>query len=531
MEKWITSLAFLLAFHCVQAQIEVAVKKEQLTINDTATNKNSIVIVSTEGGENYEIKISDYPNLEQDKELKYKGINYKIISEKQKIVFWKEGENEKDHGQDIYFCPSKTQFSKELSKCGATNTLQAPNYAMVHQIPFPSFQEPDDTKLLANKSNRYLIIDASANHNKKINNSLFKEKDVASFGETNQTTKVTTKTDALPINEKTEEFDKNFTKADALPVNASVTIFIRNYNFHDLEKISVAMTGADFSYSYSIKDILAQLKDKVAETEEKGAEATSNKGKEKLNNDLSNILTKFKSYTYLNLNDLYKIEEYKRQLYQYYEKNYATFGEEEVAIFSEILHWYPTYLSITPIAITVPENDEVAINVTLKNKNDDTPYQNKVGQFKTTGGIGFNLGGMFYITNLKNNSVYTKASETTGKVRAFMNGDNQSSVGIGLNSEIYFRTGYLVRPTLNMGFFLPFDEDLTPFGAIGPGISIASKKVKFSLSWGLAVGKINAIKEQYKDVEIDPTDLTNDQLGEKVWRFGNYFGFGLTYNL
>uniref|UniRef100_UPI0040475364 hypothetical protein n=1 Tax=Flavobacterium sp. TaxID=239 RepID=UPI0040475364 len=166
-----------------------------------------------------------------------------------------------------------------------------------------------------------------------------------------------------------------------------------------------------------------------------------------------------------------------------------------------------------------------------KNKHDDTPYQTKVGQFKTTGGIGFNLGGMFYITNLKNNSVYTKASETTGQVRAFMNSDNQSSVGIGLNSEIYFRTGYLVRPTLNMGFFLPFDEDLTPFGAIGPGISIASKKVKFSISWGLAVGKINTIREQYKDVEIDPTDLTNDQLGEKVWKFGNYFGFGLTYNL
>ncbi|CAM3905929.1 MULTISPECIES: hypothetical protein [Flavobacterium] len=513
MEKWITSLALLFTFNCMNAQIKVEIKDQVLNVNDGNENKKEFHLIhGTDINKNKTINYGVYDLMTDGAEATFEGIiNYKKVAAENKIMFWKKGDLE-GNAYIYYYCATDSIFVKDISKCTKESTSKTISYEHANQIPFPSFQEPDDTKLIANKTNRYLIIDASANHNKKINNSLFKAKDVDTFGEA-------------------DEFDKNFTKADALPVNGSVTIFIRNYNFHDLEKIAVEMSGADFSYSYSIKDILAQLKDKIDDPKKEVTAATAYKEKEKLNNDLTNILAKFKEYTYLNLNDLYKIEEYKRQLYQFYEKNYATFGEEEIAIFSEIIHWYPAYLSITPIAITVPENDEVAINVTLKNKNDDTPYQTKVGQFKTTGGIGFNLGGMFYITNLKNNSVYTKASETTGQVRAFMNSDNQSSVGIGLNSEIYFRTGYLVRPTLNMGFFLPFDEDLTPFGAIGPGISIASKKVKFSISWGLAVGKINTIREQYKDVEIDPTDLTNDQLGEKVWKFGNYFGFGLTYNL
>ena len=513
MEKLITIFLLLFTFNTVNAQIKVEIKDGQISINDDGTIKNEFHLIhGTDPTKNLSFSTAAYLIMESDKVLDFAGIiNYKKIDAEDKIIFWKNNTQEGDDAQSLFYCPKDDFFVKDQLKCTNSNTSNSIKYDYASQIAFPAFQEPNNKVLINNKTSRYLILDASPNHNKKINNSLFKPKDIQTFGDT-------------------DTFEDNFQKADALPVNGSLTIFIRNYNFHNLEKVSIEITGADFSYTYSIKDILAQLKTKVEENQE-NTKSTNDKESRKLSNDLTTILEKFKEYTYLNLNDLYKIEEYKKILYSFYELNFKSFTDEEIAIFSEIMNWYPQYLSITPIAITVPENDEVEINVTIKNKNEDTPHQTKVGHFKTTGGIGFNLGGMFYITNLKNNSVYTKASETSGQVRAFMNSENQSSVGIGLNSEIYFRTGYLLRPTLNMGFFIPFDEDLTPFGAIGPGISIASKKVKFSFSWGLAVGKVNTIKEQYNNVEFDPTDLTNDQLEEKVWKFGNYFGFGLTYNL
>ncbi|WP_130733698.1 hypothetical protein [Flavobacterium sp. J27] len=514
MEKLITIFLLLFTFNLINAQIKVEIKNEQITINDGVPNKNEFHLIhGTDSTKDIKINKSAYDLMNDETTIDFEGIiNYKKVKSEDKIKFWKNGDQEQN-AHEYFLCTTSEIFVKDKSKCTSSNSSSDIKYENANQIPFPAFQEPNNDILINNKTSRYLILDASPNHNQKINNSLFKAKNIETFGKTNT-------------------FEDNFQKADALPVNGSLTIFIRNYNFHNLEKVSIEITGADFSYTYSIKDILAQLKTRVEDNQE-NTEATDDKKIEvsKLNNDLTVILDKFETYNYLNLNDLYKIEEYKKILYDFYKLNFKSFTDEEITILSKIINWYPEYLSITPIAITVPENDEVEINVTIKNRNEDMPYQSKVGHFKTTGGIGFNLGGMFYITNLKNNSVYTKASETSGNVRAFMNSKNQSSVGIGLNSEIYFRTGYLLRPTLNMGFFLPFDEDLTPFGAIGPGVSIASKKVKFSLSWGLAVGKVNVIKEQYDNVEFDPTDLTNDQLEEKVWKFGNYFGFGLTYNL
>jgi len=444
-------------------------------------------------------------------------VSYKLVCKDKTIVLSSGGKEL----ETLKFENGEFKRASGVSEAGTDPLEQEedtdPKYSFIRQIAYPILPQGDDAQssdqLKNSKCNRYLILDANPNHNKKINNSLFKPKDTETFGES-------------------DVFNDNFERADALPVNASLTVFVKNYNFHDLQKITVDITGSEYSYNYSIKDILGQLKAKdVGTASDADATAEGLADNDAFTNDLEDVLARFKSYTYLNLNDLYKIEEYKKKLYLFYESHFESFNKVQIDTFSEIMHWYPPYLSITPISLTVPDKDEVEIKVTITNKGETTPSQTKVGNFKTTGGIGFNLGGMFYITNLKNNSIYTKPSETADRVRAFMNSDNQSSVGLGLNSEIYFRTGYLLRPTLNVGFFIPFDEDLTPFGALGPGISLASKRVKLSFSWGLAVGKVNSIKEEYKDQEIDPAGLTNDQLAEKVWKFGNYFGFGLTYNL
>lgn len=512
MEKIITTLLMVLTFSTMNAQITVEVKNGQLSINDQVDDHTKILLKhATDASKNKEIKATDYPNIETTDIVFEKSIKYKRVPAEDKIIFWKDGDDEKN-AESLFFCADDKKFLKDKLKCSKKQPKPKVAYDLASQIPFPFLQAANGDELINTKRNRYLLLDASANHNQKINNSLFKVKNVSDFNKDNT-------------------FLENFERADALPVNGSLTIFVRNYNFHDLEKITIDISGSDYVYNHSIKDILKDISNKVEEAAE-GAAATSDKETGKnLTNDLAGILKKLKTYKYLNINDLYVIENYKREVFAFYEKHFKDFTKADVNALSEIIHWYPEYLSITPIAITVPDNDEVTIKVMLKTTNESSGSDMKVGVFKTTGGIGFNLGGMFYITNLKNNSIYTTPGATAGKVNATMNSENQSSVGLGLNSEIYFRTGYLLRPTLNMGFFIPFDEDLTPFGAIGPGISIASKRVKFSFSWGLAVGKVNSIKEEYSKGEFDSTGLTNDQLGEKVWKFGNYFGFGLTYNL
>ncbi|MCQ4142268.1 hypothetical protein [Chryseobacterium sp. EO14] len=485
-----------------------------------------------DGKDSMDINAKDWnPSRVENKPHTFKNkINYQIITEN-KIKFWPVGEKENDTiVQSLFLCKKQEKFVKDIAKCndstpetkvsGGKTEEQKPDYDVVSQIPFPKLpsRKTDDEQITNSPSNRYLIIDASANHNKKINNSLYKVKNIETFGQT-------------------DNFNDNFKKAKALPVNGSLTIFIKNYNFHDLEKISVEIPGSDYTYTKSFSDIFSQVKPiktnditPSAET----AKATTKPGSDSLTNKLNKVLRVLDEgyeYKFLNLNDLYVIEEYKKELLDFYEKKFKDFAADDIQILNKIINWYPEYLSITPISITIPENDEVTIALKLKNKSETSTNDTKVGVFKSTGGIGFNLGGMFYITNLKNNSVYTKPSETSGKVRTYMDSENQKSVGLGLNAEVYFRTGYLLRPTINVGFFVPFDENITPFGALGPGVSIASKNLKFSFSWGLSVAKISTIKKQYDGVEFDTTGITNENLSEKIWKLGSYFGFGLTYNL
>ncbi|PTT76069.1 hypothetical protein DD829_05545 [Chryseobacterium sp. HMWF035] len=509
----------------IKSQIEVKLMNNQLQINTEVKDASKILLVhNNDSSKNKEIKLTDYKVLDEKIQVFEKLINVKKT--KDGIIFWVVGQEEKD-GQSLFLCEKLNIFVKIIAKCNdstpETRASGSPDYEVAGQIPFPKFptKKIDDEQITNSSSNRYLIIDASANHNKKINNSLYKVKDLEAFGQT-------------------DNFNDNFKKAKALPVNGSLTIFVKNYNFHDLERISIEIPGADYNYTKSFSDMFGQVKPiitgggKTTEPAEDGGLESTSLIQASLKNSLINVLKILKEepeYKFLNLNDLYVIEKYKKELLDFYEKKFKDFSAADIQTLNEIINWYPEYLSITPISITVPENDEVTINLKLKNKNETSSSDTKVGVFKSTGGIGFNLGGMFYITNLKNNSVYTAPSETNGKVRAYIDSENQKSVGLGLNGEVYFRTGYLIRPTVNVGFFVPFDEDITPFGAVGPGVSIASKNLKFSFSWGLSVAKISTIKKQYNGVEFDATGIANESLSEKIWKLGNYFGFGLTYNL
>lgn len=515
MKNFFTTLFVLLAVHVVHSQVTVEIKTGQLYINSDLPDKTKILLIhNPDTNKNITITEAAYTNATDGALVVFEGtINYKKVAASDKIIFWKVGDQEAN-AEPVFFCKTEKIFVKDLKKCNTKPGVKKIAYEFISQIPFPIFQDENIDDLPNNSRNRYLIVDASSKVTRKINNSLFKAKDIKTFG-------------------SDDVFKNNFKSASVLPINSSLNILVRNYNFHNLEKVSVSISGSDYSYNLSIKDILKDIGKKVKEDTENLEAAGEDSGIVSTHgNDLSTALTHLKTkYKSLNVNDLYVIEQYKKSIYEFYEQHFKDFNLADLKVLSEIIYWYPQYLSITPFSIVVPENDEVTVKVNLKNTSDANPSEMKVGVFKTSSGIGFNLGGMLYVTNLKNNSISTQPSETTGKVRTFMDSENQSSVGAGINGEIYFRTGYLVRPTLNMGFFVPFDEDLSPIGAIGPGISIASKKVKFSFSYGLAIGKVNSVKEEYSNKEFDPTGLSNEQLGEKVWQYKNYFGFGLTYNL
>ncbi|SDM20972.1 patatin-like phospholipase family protein [Kriegella aquimaris] len=71
-----------------------------------------------------------------------------------------------------------------------------------------------------------------------------------------------------------------------------------------------------------------------------------------------------------------------------------------------------------------------------------------------------------------------------------------------------------VIPTLNLGFFVPFEEDITPYLAFGPGLTFTGDKVKFSFGGGIAYGSVNSIAERFVDVDVTSvTDVTT--LSEK----------------
>jgi opacity protein-like surface antigen len=136
---------------------------------------------------------------------------------------------------------------------------------------------------------------------------------------------------------------------------------------------------------------------------------------------------------------------------------------------------------------------------------------------------------MVHVTGLKNHEAYTDTSG--GKKFARLDKTGKSSVGLGLNVETLYRTGSSFCPTFNVGFFVPFDEDLTPFLVFGPGINIGSKNVSLGITGGAALGKINAISGQFKDRDLTGLDLTNEQLTQKVWKWGWQVGIGLRFNI
>ena len=436
---------------------------------------------------------------------------------------FEDGQNPEKHCKiDFKIIADKT-FTFVLDMHAIDNQERNTTKTVKHitQIPIPEFNSLDNDSLFdkRKRKNRYLVIDAHPDLRYKQNSILLKRNNKS-------------EDNAVAI----------FKEAKALPIHSSLSVLIRNYNFSTLENITISINGIDYQYEDDI-NFLFKPGVQPKETQPIAGIQSDNGIEDRIQKEgdidtikkyLDEAYTLISKNEFWNINDLYKLNNYKTMLLESDEIQKNLLSTEAAKSLGKILYWSPQYVSLTPIALEVPKNDEVKITAKVV-KEDKKPEEFPVGTYKTSGGMAFSVSSLFYVTGLKNNEVYTKqvqVNDSTKELRATMDSTNQMSVGIGLNAEINFRTGCLLRPTLNVGFFVPLGQELTPFIAVGPGISIGNKNVKFSLNGGLAFGQINVIAERYRDTDLSTfPDLINDDLSHKVWKPSWYVGLGVSFNI
>lgn len=328
----------------------------------------------------------------------------------------------------------------------------------------------------------------------------------------------------------------------ALPNKGYLSVAINSYRFHRLESFDIEINGDNYSYEDDIKSLMKLLQDSesingVSDLREPNDKEI--KPKSPLAEYLDNVYDTLKTYKFINLNDLYEVAKYKKELEEYYKDNKKEFDVDALQVKSKIMAWYPENVSLTPIPIDVPAKDEVEIKYTLKNEGTNA-VKKSLGTFRTMGKFSVDYGAALFYTNLVNNNIYkdtriiTPATDTQPAVtetKAKMDDNKQGSFGLGINLDMSYRTGSELRPTLNFGFFVPLEEDITPYATGGLGVGIFGKDYKVNFSYGLAVGKVNAIKDRYNDVDITGMELEESDLIEKRVKFGYYFALAVSFNL
>lgn len=395
--------------------------------------------------------------------------------------------------------------------------------------PIPAFST-NNSDLRYNKSHRILLLDGTGNIQKNSGFQLF------SFIE-----KEYDNEESKPkFNKMNSEYE--LVPKKSLPVNYSMSVFSLNINFDSLKSLKIALNGKEFIYNSGVADLLKELEKSEEKDPSGNGENVSFNQKQK---DNTKQLAQIKDYLkvakseidtmyFLNIYDYQKLQGYKKQLKRIIESFAAIMDTDAYKDYFTILNTNPKYINLTPIALTIPNADEVSVESTLKFNSNDADEKYTTGVFRTSHSMTVRVGSSLFFTGLKNNNVYTETVTVGGneELRAKMDAGDQVSVGIGVNSEVSWRTGSMVRPNFNVAFFVPFAEEITPFVGVGPGISFYDKNVSLNLSGGLAFGKVNSINEQYRDRNLSAiTDLTNADLTQKVWKGNWYLSVGVGFNI
>lgn len=547
MKKKITTFIFFLLATVSYSQIKVKIENSKLILDHSSADKTVIQIINDKSADREktrDIKITDYePSDEQ--EISLGTIRYKKVAAKNKIIFWIDTQGEST-AQPLYYCKDTQAFSKdETCKTDGKKTEEKAQEETQEETTLSDFPfDPYDSASRANKkiiNNRVLIIDASSDKFMASDETgLYKFRlEEHSKSKKSDSAKATSDGKERAQGKESEVY-VSLIKAEALPVNRFLSVMIENYNFYELEKFTITLNAESYKYDHDLRKVYDLVTREASPTGD-GTKATADQGvgeKSEKQNEikayLTNALEILKGYPYLNINDLYKLQEYKIALNKYAAKHKEEFNAENNAIKSKIISWFPKFVSLTPISIKIPDNDEVSLSYSLKAQGVDVDTKS-LGNYKTFGGVSVDYGAAFYLTDLRNNNVYTKTTGTVAdnnqNTRAHLASSNEDSIGFGLNIDVSYRTGVHFRPTFNFGFFVPLEEEITPFIATGPGVGFYSKNYKLNFSWGLALGKINSIKEEYKDTNLSGLTLTNEDLTEKVLKTGHYYSLSISFNV
>lgn len=427
-----------------------------------------------------------------------------------KVVVINTIKNKSVDSLTVFFCDADSTFSAVV--CG--NGSQSPDKdkeKAQHIVPklralyWPFLDRTDDMPINKSKKGRLLLIDAHSDPSKRVNNVLLK----------------------LGCKEISSMSDMKSKKS--LRNNSSLSVFIRNYYFAEVEKVKITVIGKDYKYDTDVRDLIKTVteadsgKTKEYPVSEDSIDAS---GKTTVENYLEEIIEQMDKTKYMSINDLPRLEDFKAVIKEMIS---SASTPEQFKNYQRILSWQPEYISLTDFNLVVPDNDEAEVYLNIQKKGGSTDSA-LIGRYRLKGGVGAGVYGMVFATNLKNNEVYFDYAQKTAKIDR----QNQLSIGVGANAEMYFRTGTFFTPSINMGAFIPLSEELSPFLTLGPGLSFGNGKAKFSISGGVALGKINVINERYKgrsltDDEI--SDIANLKLSSSVWKPGYYIGVGFGFNL
>ena len=475
----------------------------------TFDNKSNAAIFNNVKGIGNDISFNIHEMLEALTTKCDSAIREEILDETKKVKIEVRIQSTAKSGSKTFISYIDLEAAKDTDTSKNENTL--------NQLAFPVFSSNNEDIWNFSRRNRLLFIDASRKPNYNMGTVLHKRN-----LETNT---------CKPFNEL-------FDEVKSLDSRGNLKVLMRAYNFSGVEQLKISVNGESYSYEQDLTAFSSQfsLPKNLSETSD-GDKATTNSDEEKQIMDkyypyLYEAFESLSKSKYLNIEDINVLNSYKKNLRGFMNSLTDTLGPASMLKLSEILSWYPEYVFLNSIAIGIPDDDEVAIAMQLtKEGNKTVDYQ--LGTYKTKGGMGFNFGSMFYVTGLSINDVYTKqvsVNDSTKELRAVMDSTNKVSVGIGMNAEIYFRTGSLVKPTINIGFFVPLGQELVPYLAVGPGLVIGNKKVKFSLNGGFAFGQVNTIADRYKDVDVSGVeDITS--ITKKVWKPSWYVGIGVSFNV
>lgn len=434
-------------------------------------------------------------------------------------LFGKNGNKDEILDINLKILPLQKTIPPVIEKIFQFIPPPIPNFSSENLDPNPS------------KKHRILLFDGTGEiqENKGFQLYAFNESENQELGSKSKSNKLELSHDLVP--------------KKSLPVNSSLSVFSSNINFDSLKSLKIALNGKEFIYNAGVADILNELeKLKQSDSSKEAENASANEDKDKINAEL---LTKIKEYLievkvgletlhYLNIYDYQKLQTFKKQLKRSVENFTEVLDTDAFKDYFIIMNMSPKYINLTPIALTIPNADEVSVESTLKFNSSETEEKYTTGVFRTSHSMTVRVGSSLFFTGLKNNNVYTETVTIGGneELRAKMDEDDQLSVGIGVNSEVSWRIGSMFRPNFNLAFFVPFAEEITPFVGVGPGISFYDKNVSLNLSGGLAFGKVNSINEQYRDRNLSAiTDLTNTDLIQKVWKGNWYLSVGVGFNI